>query len=42
VGNHESRELRWVTLDELENFDVDESVHRLVRQGLALVGRLEG
>ena len=41
VGNHESRELRWVTLDELDNFDVDESVRRLVREGLALVRRLE-
>ncbi len=42
VGNHESRELRWVTLDGLDDYDVDESVHRLVRQGLALVRRLEG
>ena len=41
VGNHESRELRWVTPAELETFDVDESVHRLVRQGLALVGSLK-
>lgn len=37
VGNHESRELRWVTVDELQEFDVDESVHRLVRQGLLLL-----
>jgi 8-oxo-dGTP pyrophosphatase MutT (NUDIX family) len=37
VGNHESRELRWVTADELQEFDVDESVHRLVRQGLLLL-----
>lgn len=36
VGNHESRELRWVTSDELDDFDVDESVRRLVRNGLAL------
>ena len=37
VGNHESRELRGVTADELQEFDVDESVHRLVRQGLLLL-----
>ena len=37
VGNHESRELRWVTVDELQEFDVDESVRRLVRQGLLLL-----
>lgn len=40
VGNHESRAIRWVTTDELDEFDVDESVRRLVRQGLALAGRV--
>lgn len=41
VGNHESRELRWVTVDELQEFDVDESVHRLVRQGLRLLENID-
>ncbi len=42
VGNHESRELRWVTERELVDFDVDESVRRLVRKGLPLVQNLKG
>ncbi|CAB4704475.1 unannotated protein [freshwater metagenome] len=41
VGNHESRELRWVTERELDDFDVDESVRRLVRQGLPLLQNLK-
>ncbi len=41
VGNHESRELRWVTVEELQEFDVDESVRRLVRQGLLLLENIE-
>jgi len=41
VGNHESRELRWVTVDELQEFDVDESVRRLVRQGLLLLENID-
>jgi 8-oxo-dGTP pyrophosphatase MutT (NUDIX family) len=41
VGNHESRELRWVTVDELQEFDVDESVHRLVHQGLRLLENID-
>ena len=41
VGNHESRELRWVTQRELDDFDVDESVRRLVRQGLPLLHYLK-
>lgn len=41
VGNHESRELRWVTVDELQEFDVDESVRRLVRQGLILLENID-
>jgi 8-oxo-dGTP pyrophosphatase MutT (NUDIX family) len=41
VGNHESRELRWVTADELQEFDVDESVRRLVRQGLILLENID-
>jgi 8-oxo-dGTP pyrophosphatase MutT (NUDIX family) len=41
VGNHESRELRWVAADELQEFDVDESVRRLVRQGLILLENID-
>lgn len=41
VGNHESRELRWVAADELQEFDVDESVRRLVRQGLLLLENID-
>jgi 8-oxo-dGTP pyrophosphatase MutT (NUDIX family) len=40
VGNHESESLRWVTTDELALLDVDDSVHRLVRSGLALARTL--
>lgn len=35
VGNHESQELRWVTLDELPAHGVDEGLARLARRGLA-------
>lgn len=34
-GNHESHELRWVTLDELDGLAGDESLRRLARVGLA-------
>ena len=35
VGNHESRELRWVTIDELEALAGDDSLVRLAHAGLA-------
>ena len=35
IGNHESEEIRWMRPDELPSLDVDESVLRLVRSGLA-------
>ena len=41
VGNHESREIRWVSLVDLESLEVDESVHRLARKGLALASRID-
>lgn len=34
-GNHESNEVRWVTLDELAALDVDAGTWRMVRHGLA-------
>lgn len=36
-GNHESHAVRWVTEADLDGLGVDESVRRLVRQGLAAV-----
>lgn len=36
-GNHESRELRWVTMDELEVLADDQSVLRLARRGFAVI-----
>ena len=41
VRNHESRDIRWVTIDELDTLDVDESVYRLARNGLELAARIE-
>jgi len=35
TGNHESEELRWVTLDELDELGVDPGTCRLARRGLA-------
>lgn len=40
TGNHESTDIRWVTIDELDALGVDESLHRLARAGLELAGRL--
>lgn len=40
-GNHESLELRWVTLDELEALADEPGVVRLARCGLAAVARSE-
>ena len=36
IRNHESRELRWVTEDELTIMGVDAGVSRLARRGFAL------
>jgi len=41
VRNHESRDIRWVSLDELETLNVDESVTRLARNGLELAARID-
>lgn len=40
VGNHESHELRWVTVDDLDDLDVDEGLRRLAVNGLALARTL--
>lgn len=36
TGNHESQDLRWVTLAELADLGVDEGLVRLARRGLAV------
>ena len=36
IGNHESESIRWVRPEEVASLDVDESVLRLVRNGLAV------
>lgn len=41
VRNHESRDIRWVSVDELEALNVDESVYRLARSGLELAARID-
>lgn len=40
VGNHESQALRWVTADELSNFDLDEGTHRMAAAGFAAAAAL--
>jgi 8-oxo-dGTP pyrophosphatase MutT (NUDIX family) len=37
VGNHESTELRWVTLDDLDALGCDHGVRRMAEAGLALL-----
>ena len=39
--NHESRDHRWVTLDELDPLGVDDGTRRLVRRGLAVADTLD-
>ena len=34
-GNHESNDIRWATLDDLGDLDLDEGTWRMVRHGLA-------
>lgn len=41
VGNHESREIRWATLADLDALGADESLHRLARNGLELAARID-
>lgn len=40
VGNHESESIRWCTVGELSDLEVDESVMRLVRGGMERARRL--
>jgi len=40
-GNDESEDLRWVSLDEMSEYGVDEGLIRLARRGLALAQAVE-
>jgi 8-oxo-dGTP pyrophosphatase MutT (NUDIX family) len=40
VGNHESRDLRWASYDELPGYDVDEGLLRLARAALRALDEL--
>lgn len=42
VGNHESRDIRWVTIDELEGLGADAGLVRLARAGLSRAGGVVG
>ncbi len=35
AGNHESNDIRWASLDDLDGLDLDEGTWRMVRHGLA-------
>lgn len=39
-GNHESQALRWVSEAELDDFDVDEGLHRMATAGFTLAASL--
>ena len=41
VGNHESRDLRWVTIADLDALGADDGLRRLAVNGLALAARLD-
>lgn len=40
VGNHESTDIRWVPLDDLEAYDLDSGTHRLIAAGLDVARQL--
>lgn len=40
VGNHESQDIRWVRLDALDDYDLDEGHHRLIAAGKAVADQL--
>jgi hypothetical protein len=40
VGNHESTDLRWVTLDDLEGLGCDPGVRRMAEAGLKVLRAL--
>ena len=40
VGNHESQDIKWVSLDELDDYDLDAGHHRMIKAGKAVADRL--
>ena len=40
VGNHESQDLKWVPLDEVDGYDLDEGHHRMIKAGKAVAEHL--
>jgi len=40
VGNHESQDIRWVPVDQLDGYDLDEGHHRLITAGQAVADLL--
>ena len=40
VGNHESEDIKWVSLDDLDDYDLDEGHHRLIAAGKAVADEL--
>ena len=40
VGNHESQDIKWVSLDDLDDYDLDEGHHRMIKAGQAVAEQL--
>ena len=40
VGNHESQDIRWVPVDQLGDFDLDDGHHRMIAAGLQVAADL--
>lgn len=41
IGNHESTDIRWATLEDLDDLDADSGLRRLVVNGLEMARRLD-
>lgn len=42
VGNHESRDIRWVDLDDLDEYGLDDGHHRMISAGREVAAELLG
>ncbi|MFT7473726.1 MAG: 8-oxo-dGTP pyrophosphatase MutT (NUDIX family) [Verrucomicrobiales bacterium] len=40
VGNHESQDIRWVSLEDLDDYGLDEGHHRMIAAGKAVAAEL--
>lgn len=40
VGNHESQDIKWVGLDDLDGYDLDEGHHRMIAAGKLVADQL--